>query len=312
MSGTQDISGVVIQDILTSIQTSQNSEQDIVAQLDILTNQSNFTMTPEIQAMVDAINGLSSSRISLFQTISDKADVLQAGVSNSRTDLISQMTLLQVVEDQLNQAKKSMANLQNSNDTQLRLVQINTYYGKRYSAQSTLMKLIILICVPLLILLILKKKGLIPELISNYAIGITVAIGAFFVIRAAWDISTRSNMEFDEYNWNYENPTGQVPTVWQYNKANFFNIDNPLKNLMGNLGLCLGSNCCANGMYFDTKNQQCTTNAISGAMPVAKGMESFTSGSSLNGTAIAKFDRDEEKQNGISPYSDVHDYAWVQ
>ena len=106
MSGTQDISGVLIQDILTSIQTSQNSEQEIVAQLDILTNQSNFTMTPEIQAMVDSINGLSSSRISLFQTISDKADVLQAGVSNSRTDLISQMTLLQVVEDQLNQAKK--------------------------------------------------------------------------------------------------------------------------------------------------------------------------------------------------------------
>ena len=312
MSGTQDSSGVVIQDILTSIQTSQNSEQELVAQLDILTNQSNFSMTPEIQSMVDSINGLSESRISLFHSISDKADVLQSGVSNSRTDLISQMTLLQVVEDQLNQAKKSMAQLQNSNDTQLRLVQINTYYGKRYSAQSTLMKLIILICLPLLILLILKKKGLLPELISNYAIGITVAVGAFFVVRAGWDISTRSNMDFDEYNWNYENPAGQVPTVWQYNKEHLFNIDNPLKTLMSNLGLCLGSNCCANGMYFDEKSQQCTTTAIPGAMPVAKGMESFTCGSSLNGTAIAKFDRDEEKQNGISPYSDVHGYAWVQ
>ena len=312
MSGTQDSSGVVIQDILTSIQTSQNSEKEIVAQLDALTNQSDFTMTPEIQSMVDSINGLSNSRISLFQSVSDKADVLQAGVSNSRTDLISQMTLLQVVEDQLNQAKKNMAKLQNNNDTQLRLVQINTYYGKRYSAQSKLMKLIILICVPLIILLILKKKGLLPELISNYAIGLTVAVGAFLVIRSAWDISTRSNMDFDEYNWNYENPAGQIPTVWQYNKEHLFNIDNPLKNLMSNLGLCLGANCCANGMYFDTNKQQCTTNAIAGAMPIAKSIESFTCGSSLNGTAIAKFDRDEEKQNGISPYSDVHDYAWVQ
>jgi hypothetical protein len=318
MPPTQNKSGVVIEDLLTKIQTSQNAEKKLVTQLDALTSASGYTINNEIQSIVDSINSLSNSRIAMFSSIGDKADILQAGVSNSRTDLVSQMTLLGVVEDQLTQYKHTLDGLQSSNDTKMRLVEVNTYYGKRYAAQGKLMKLVILICVPVLILFILKRKGLLPELISNYAIGITIAVGAFFVIRNAWDISTRSNMNFDEYEWNYEDPSSQTPTVWEYNKANMFNLENPLKALMSNLGLCVGSNCCANGMYFDTNKQLCTTKLPAGtdvASSVAKASvvtENFMCGNTLNGTAVSKFDKDEEKQNGISPYSYSNDFAWIQ
>ena len=45
---------------------------------------------------------------------------------------------------------------------QMRITEINTYYGKRYRAHSNLIKLIILFVVPIIILAILAKKKIIP------------------------------------------------------------------------------------------------------------------------------------------------------
>ena len=63
------------------------------------------------------------------------------------------------------------------------------------------MKKIIIVCIPLIVLFVLKKKGLIPELISNYLLAITIVIGSIYVVRDIWEIHTRSNMNFDEYDW---------------------------------------------------------------------------------------------------------------
>lgn len=301
--------------VIDSIAASQQAEQELIAQLDKLTGMTGYTIDANATAIIDTINSLSDSRIALFASISNNADIVQSGVANSRTDLISQITLLKTVEDQLTQAKNTANASNNYRDTQLRLVEINTYYGKRYAAQSKLMKMIILICIPLLILFVLKKKGWVPEMISNYAIGITIAVGAFFVVRAIWDISSRSNINFDEYNWNYESPSAQIPSIWQYNKENAFNFDNPIKNLMGNLGLCVGSTCCANGMYFDTSLQKCTSTPSASTTLVSQKFnttESFICGGNLNGTAVVPIDDKEEEQNGISPFSATSSYAQVQ
>ena len=302
----------VVKDLLTSIDESQKAEKDLITQLAVITNAGYTGSDETITSITNAINSLSNSRVTMFDAISKASEVLSDGVTNSRSELIQQLTLAGVVEDQMNQSKKSLITLQSNNDTALRLVEINTYYGKRYAAQSTLMKLIILICVPLLILIILKKKGILPELISNYAIGITIAFGGFFIIRATWDIMTRSNMDFDSYAWGDESPDAQAPSVWQYNKDHMFNFDNPLKTLFANLGLCLGSNCCANGMYFDNAQQRCTTTSSANTTMVSGQPESFVCGSTLNGTAVAKFNENDEKQNGISPYSASSDYAWIR
>jgi hypothetical protein len=296
-----------VESLISNITESQNAEKQLIANLDTLVNQPGFNVNSSgVQSLINTINSLSSSRVAMFNTLTSQATTLQEGVSNSRVDLVSQLTLLNVVEDQLKQANSAISQLQNKNDTKRRMVEVNTYYGNRYESQSNLMKVIIIICAPLLILFILKKKSLLPPIISNYAIGITIAVGAIFVIRTIWDMSTRSNMNYDEYDWNYEDPNQQSPTKWEYNKAHLLNLDNPLKTLLGNLGLCVGSNCCANGMFFDETKQQCTT-----INPGAKGKpitESFVCGGNLQGTNVAPIDEDEEKQNGISPFSNSSNF----
>ena len=102
-------------------------------------------------------------------------------------------------------------------------------------------------------------------------------------------------MDFDEYDLKYEDPSTHTPTIFQYNKENLFNFDNPIKSLIGNLGLCVGSDCCANGLYFNKDKQKCTT----------LNTENFCSGMKLQGTTVAPIDEDEDKQGsgGILPFS---------
>jgi hypothetical protein len=320
--------GGSISDILKNIQNLQKTEQDLITKLDIYTSAKGYTAgDPVVIDLVKNINTIANARISLFKTASANANMLQTGVSQSRTDLVAQTTLLQVVEDQLNQAKRKIDLLNSRNDTKMRMVQINTYYGQRYEAQSQLMKKIIFVCIPLLIVFILKKKSIIPEMIANYIVGIMIAIGAFLILQNIWDIYTRSNMDFNEYNWDYESPEASTPTIWQYNKENFFKFDDLFKNLMVNLGLCVGETCCAPGMTYDKEKSQCvapkvstnTMNSIAAAKAVAAAKaapkvtttaQGFTSGKGLGGTVIASyFNDDKYAHNGILPFS--YDMAYA-
>ena len=254
---------------------------------------------PVIIGLTAKINAIADARIAMFKTISDNANILQSGVSQSRVDLVGQMTLLQVVEDQLNAAKSKIQELNNKNDTQMRLVEINTYYGQRYEAQSGLMKKIIMVCIPLLILFILKKKMILPETIGNYIIGVVIAVGSIYILYNVWDIFTRSNMDFATYSWEFEQPEGQIPSIWDYNKKNMFNFDSLIKNLMGNLGVCIGEQCCSSGLVYDSTKMLCVK------PPTA---QTFTTMGGMQGTVISAPSLNDQII-GVAPFS--HEMAFA-
>ena len=294
-----------ISDIVANIKKLQDTEQALINELDSYTSKTGGYVATDkiIIGLTTKINAIADARIAMFKTISANANILQTGVSQSRIDLVSQMTLLQVVEDQLNGAKEKIQKLNNKNDTQMRLVEINTYYGQRYEAQSNLMKKIIMVCIPILILYILKKKGIIPETIANYIIGIVIAVGTVFILYNVWDIFTRSNMEFNTYNWEYEQPSGQSPSIWEYNKTHLFNLNSLLNNLMTNLGLCVGEQCCSPGLVYDNEKTQCVT------PPRA---QAFTTMSNqLHGTMLPNTIDLTDRVIGVAPFSHELSFASV-
>ena len=291
-----------ISEIVKNIQNLQTTEQALINDLDSYTSKSGgyVATDPIIIGLTTKINAIAESRIAMFKTISANANILQTGVSQSRVDLVSQMTLLQVVEDQLNAAKQKIQKLQNRNDTQMRLVEINTYYGHRYEAQSGLMKKIIMVCIPLLILYILKKKGILPETIANYVIGAVIAVGSIYIAYNLWDLFTRSNMEFNTYDWEYEQPGAQSPTIWEYNKANMFNLKGLMNNLMENLGVCVGEKCCEDGLVYNDERMKCV---------VPPKPESFTTANNqLQGTILPNSNTLNDEVIGVAPFS--HELAF--
>lgn len=292
-----------ISNMLENIENLQATEQDLINRLDAYTSEHGYVSTdPKLIAMMNNINNIADSRIALFQSISTNADILQTGVSQSRIDLVAQLTLLQVVEDQLNQAKAKIDELQNTNDTKMRMVQINTYYGQRYEAQSHVMKKIIMICIPVLIIFILKKKSLIPETISGYLIGIIIAGGAFWIMFDVWDIYNRNNMDFDQIEFQYDDPASMTPSIWEYNKTHMFDFNNLLKNLMANLGLCVSDSCCADGTKYDSNKNKC--------MPITNNRQGFTTAGGLNGSVIASYPTDATG-GGIMPYTEPFNYSSI-
>jgi hypothetical protein len=163
------------------------------------------------------------------------------------------------------------------------------------------MKKIIMVCIPLLILFILKKKMILPETIGNYIIGVVIAVGAVYILYNVWDIFTRSNMDFATYDWEFEQPEGQIPSIWEYNKKNMFNLDGLIKNLMGNLGVCIGEQCCSPGLVYDSTKMLCTK------PPTA---QTFTTMGGMQGTVISD-PLLTDQDIGVAPFSPELGFASV-
>jgi hypothetical protein len=205
------------------------------------------TISPgNAERIVNRINQLSEVRMSLYKSLNYTYQSLQKNVNTSRSELVDLLTVVSVVEDELNNAKVQMNQLYGVKNNKMRMVEINTYYGKRYRAQSGLMKLIIFVSVLLLVLAILRKKSLLPETISNILLGIVIIVGGFFIIWRILDISWRDNMNFDEYNFNF-NPDANTNgnNDYSYKVPNIPKID------------CIGNACCTDGMLYDETIRKC-------------------------------------------------------
>ena len=219
--------------------------------------------TANIDSIINRINQLSQVRISLYKTLNTSYKSLQRNVNSTRTELVELITVVSIVEEELNNAKKQLNQLNEIKNNKTRMVQINTYYGKQYKAQAGLTKLCIFVGVLLLILAILRKKSLIPEVISNILLGIVFALGGFFIIRRTLDIFRRDNMNFDAYDWQF-NPDTQIPTVYDYNVDKLSGLISDAKNMTMPSGFngidCIGNACCTAGMNYDATQRKCIKN----------------------------------------------------
>jgi len=138
--------------LLNNISQLQQTETDLYTQLE---NASAVNDTDKQESIVNEINEMSTIRMSMFKELDAMYKSLQGRVSQSRIDLVDQLTVTGVMEKELNNAKVTLNALRKDKDNKMRMVEINTYYASKYKAQSNLMKLVVLLCIPLLVIAIL-------------------------------------------------------------------------------------------------------------------------------------------------------------
>lgn len=207
--------------------------------------------TPEQkQVIINKINELSELRLSLHGTLRDVYAYYQSNVDAARTTLGQQLFAMGIIENELDEAKRRLNDIQGKKQNKLRLVQLNTYYGKRYSAQKHMLITIVLVCVILFIIAFFKNRlGLLPSNVATLLMGLTVAVGLIYLTYSFIDFSNRDNMNFDEYNWRFDKskaPTGEETA----------------KNPWGNYGIvCVGSQCCDATSDYNTDINKCVPKA---------------------------------------------------
>lgn len=236
---------------LSDIRNLQQIEQDLYNSLE--TNANNNTLTESQKtSIINKISEISQMRINLYSNLKDTYSFFQKNVSSSRITLDEQIMALDIVENELTEAKARLKLVEEDKYNKLRQVEINTYYGKRYHSHTDIMKIIVIMCIPLLIIGILTNMSLIPEKISMALMVLIIVIGVIAVGYKIVDNSKRDNMNYDEYDWGFNEkdaPTDNTGT--EFDPWNLPSLE------------CIGPACCIDGLStYDNEKNKCVPNTV--------------------------------------------------
>jgi len=236
--------------VLNNISQLQTQEKQLYNSLDDVNLSSD-----EKQQFINKINEISQMRLNLYAVLKDTYDFYKKNVSASNTTLGQQITAIDILENELNQDKIKMNLIQEQKNNKLRLVEINTYYGKRYNAHTMLMKTIVIICLPIIILAILANRGILPPKLYAFLTGIVIIIGIVLIGLQLIDMSNRDNMNWDEYNWYFNKSS--APS--QFDATITGDSSNPWTTPSVT---CIGSACCYDGSTYDDQQNMCVPNNV--------------------------------------------------
>jgi hypothetical protein len=235
------------QQVLNNISQLQTQEKALYDSLEDVS-----LSTEQKQQIINRINEISQMRTNLYAGLKDMYSYYQQNVSASRSTLGQSVAAVDVLENELNQAKIRMNLIEDQKYNKLRLVEINTYFGKRYNAHSKLMKTIVLICIPVIILAILANKGILPSNIYKLLTVIILVIGVILIGLQLIDMSNRDDMNWDEYNWYFDKSKAPSDTT-----------EGTPTDPWGTASVvCVGSACCYDGSTYDDQKNICVPNPI--------------------------------------------------
>jgi hypothetical protein len=240
------------QQVLNNISQLQTQEKELYASLDDVSLSSE-----QKEQIINKINEISQMRMNLYTGLKDMYSYYQQNVSSSRSTLGQSIAAVDILENELNQSKLRMNLIEDQKYNKLRLVEINTYFGKRYNAHSKLMKTIVILCIPMIILAVLSNKGILPGNIYKLLSIIILVIGVILIGLQLIDMSNRDNMNWDEYNWYFNKSSAPSDTSGiDSSESDPWSTDSVSVT-------CVGSACCYEGVStYDSEKNICVPNSI--------------------------------------------------
>jgi hypothetical protein len=251
MTGSTDQTINTIRQIDSQIQGMYND-------LEALSVEQNPNASEQNQ-ILQKIQELQQLKTSLYTSVSNNYATTQSNVATSRNSLVNEMAVGGIVEHELKNVQGNLNSLQDARYGKLRMAEINNYYGDKYDTQAKVMKSIVYFCIPILILGLLMKRGILSSNIALILIAIILGLAIVVVLLQVFDIASRDNMNFSEYNFPFD------PTAVDSSDMGNPN-DQPVKI---DLTLsCAGEACCptgnVNGTKWDSSNKQCVTEGFVG------------------------------------------------
>lgn len=275
------------QEILTDIQNLQGIEQEIFNNLE----SNSSTMTDDEQnQLIQKISEISQMRINLYKSLSVMNNFYKGSLVNSRDTLDEQVVAIGVIEDQLNDAKKRLALIEEEKNNNIRKIEINDYYSNKYNSHSNIMKIIIYMLIPIIILALLYNNGILPKVIYLILVVIISIIGFYFLFTSFFYNTIRDNMNYQEFNWDFNQKNAPVLGT------NSTSDVDPWSG--GVTTVCVGAQCCNQYESYDVSLNKCISitnnssniNSTSGTdlnAPVSNVLNSINQGISNVGQGIS-------------------------
>lgn len=234
--------------IIENIQDIQKIEIELYKELEA--NVSNNGSKAERDIYLARIEKLSEIRMDMYRNIMDNYEDIRKTLNTTNSELSEKLILIDVVQQQLDSLRRQTSELNQEKTGKKRMIDINNYYGKKYMAQKELMQMIIITSVPLLALALLTKFGKVGLKVASVFGGVILLFGLYFIIRKWFDISIRTNYNFDEYDWGFKAPEQEAAFEVEPAETEATSL---------NLGSCVGQACCTKGMTYDEVINKCVS-----------------------------------------------------
>ena len=196
---------------LTSIQARSDENEKNIGQLEnlsvTLTEQlnsnianNNTASNPELTVKINSINDIIRN---LHQNQSELYSVYNTMITSTEKSLEEQGYATTIVSTELGNTTAQLNAYDQEQANKLRLIEINDYYSEQYLDRTNIMKSIILVCIPLIILTILKNKGLLSKNIFTLLIIIIIVVGGIYLFKLFLKAISHNNMQYQQYDWNF-------------------------------------------------------------------------------------------------------------
>jgi hypothetical protein len=208
---------------LTSIQARADENEKNIGQLEnlsvSLTEQLNSNIAnnntdsnPELTNQILSINDIIRN---LHQNQSELYSVYNTMITSTEKSLEEQGYATNIVSTELGNTTMKLGTYDQQKANKLRLIEINDYYSEQYLDRTNIMKSVILVCIPLIILTVLKNKGLINKNLFNWLIIILIVIAGIYLFRLFLKAISHNNMQYQQYDWNFNiNAAPPVDTTY--------------------------------------------------------------------------------------------------
>lgn len=239
-------------DNMNDIQSLQKTEKELLDDLE-----TNPNITPDVrQQLIDKINAISTMRMNLYKSLNQTTNLYESNLEQSQNILVQQNTAIDIEEKNLNENKKRLKALQDRNLQELRLVEINHYYGEKYSEHTKIAYGLILLFVGLIIINFLYKSGILPNPIYWALVILLTGYLAYRFWTTLFLAYRRNNMVYDQLD--FASPPASSTTSSSSSSSSSGTTSDPWYKAPTS---CVGSACCTSGMIFDASMNMCVVSA---------------------------------------------------
>ena len=218
--------------LLTSVQQLQNAQRE---------NMNEYANTQDPNERNRIMAKMNQNEVLRTNLLASANNVNLVQAHTAANTVITDANLQLIVafsESELANTRERLDAAQSANVGKKRMIELNTYYGKRFMAQAGVIKIFIYMCIPVLIFAVLANAGLLPNYIAGFIIIAIVVIGIIYIYAAVNDINRRNKMNFDEYEWEFD--PSRVGTIVNPN----YGSDKNAVGATGNIAGCFNSACC--------------------------------------------------------------------
>lgn len=268
MSANPNASGDTLREsqtqLLKSVQQLQDEQRDTISAFATASDPN------DKKKMMDKMKTNEALQTQLLSSLGRVSLVQTQEVDNRHNAKMELSTLVELAEQELQDVRARVNAVEDSHSAKKRMIALNSYYGKRFMAQAGVMKIFIYMCIPVLVMAVLAKMGLMPNYIAGFIIIAVIIAGIIYMYNAVHDINRRDKVNFDEYTWEFD-PSRVGDVINPTNNARHHGRRRRDQADSGGAS-CVGSACCdGQTTQWNEKSGTCVIQDAQGGGSAVKG-----------------------------------------